>query len=117
MVSPYFIVSTDPGDRVIKDGPILWDGVTVLDVGPHRRLITVEEVNAGGYVMPPVEVAVLNAATVRTRAITAITSNRDYLDIPAPSQAQAAAQIKALTRQVTALIRLQLGQLDTDEGT
>jgi hypothetical protein len=51
-------------------------------------------------------------AELRARAKTALTTNRDYLAIAAPTNAQAAAQIKALTRQNIGIIRQLLGLLD-----
>lgn len=56
--------------------------------------------------------AMLNEATIRDRATTALTVNRDFLAIASPSNAQTLAQVKALTRQNTAVIRLLLGLLD-----
>jgi hypothetical protein len=46
-------------------------------------------------------------ADLATKAHAAITSNQTFLDLAAPTNAQSLAQIKALTRQMTALIRLQ----------
>ena len=56
-----------------------------------------------------------NRATLTDRAVTALQGNRDFLDLAAPSQADALAQVKALTRQNTAVIRLLLGLLDEVE--
>jgi hypothetical protein len=53
-----------------------------------------------------------NDATLRQQASTALQANRDFLAIAAPTQAQALAQIKALTRQNNGLIRHMLGLLD-----
>ncbi len=46
------------------------------------------------------------AETLLRGAVAAYTTNADYLALPAPTQAQAAAQITALTRQLQAVIRL-----------
>lgn len=54
-----------------------------------------------------------NATTLRTRAQTALAANATYLAIASPTAAQVATQSKALTRQVDALIRLSIGQLDS----
>lgn len=51
------------------------------------------------------------------KAAAALTNNQTFLGIATPTQAQAVAQVQALTRQVDALIRLQIGQLDTTAGT
>lgn len=54
-----------------------------------------------------------NAATLRSRASTALTNNAAYLALASPTQAQAVAQVAALTRQVDGLIRLALDKLDS----
>lgn len=53
-----------------------------------------------------------NADTIRTQATQALTDNKTYVAIASPSNAQVAAQVKALSRQVNGLLRLTLGQLD-----
>lgn len=52
-----------------------------------------------------------NRQTLLTQARTALGNNATYLAIPAPTQAQAAAQVAALTRQVNALIRFAVNDL------
>lgn len=59
--------------------------------------------------------AMLNEATLLDRAAQALTVNRAFLDLASPTNAQTLAQVKALTRQVSALIRLQLRALDDIE--
>ena len=54
-----------------------------------------------------------NAATLRSRAQTALTTNATFLAIASPTAAQVATQTKALTRQVDALIRLAINALDS----
>lgn len=53
-----------------------------------------------------------NRATLTEQAATALAGNRDYLALASPTSAQTLAQVKALTRQNTALARLVLGLLD-----
>lgn len=53
-----------------------------------------------------------NGETIRTQAATALTNNRAYLALAAPVAADNVLQIRALTRQNNALIRMLLGQLD-----
>lgn len=47
----------------------------------------------------------------------ALSNNETYLAIPTPTQAQAIAQVAALTRQINAIIRLYAGILDSTDGT
>lgn len=53
-----------------------------------------------------------NRTTLTDRAVTALQGNRDFLALSAPTSAQTLAQVKALTRQNTAVIRLLLNLLD-----
>lgn len=46
------------------------------------------------------------------QAFNAMQTNRAFVNLAAPTQAQAVAQVKALSRQVNALIRRELGELD-----
>lgn len=56
-----------------------------------------------------------NSEELRRRALAALQANRDYLAIGTPTQAQAVAQVAALTRQVNALIRFALQAFDGTE--
>lgn len=58
-----------------------------------------------------------NQQTLLSKAQTALGNNQTYLAIASPTNAQVAAQVKALTRQVDALIRLQLAAFDTISDT
>lgn len=59
----------------------------------------------------------VNRDTIRAAAVTALTNNRDYLANATPTAGQVGAQVKALTRQVQALIRLTLNQLAAADDT
>jgi hypothetical protein len=52
------------------------------------------------------------ATKLREQALTAHAANRTFVALNSPTNAQNAAQIKALTRQINGVIRLLLGQLD-----
>lgn len=68
-------------------------------------------------VTPAARTAATNRATLLTKATTALTTNATYLAVASPTTAQNTAQTKALTRQVTALLRLAAAALDTTNGT
>lgn len=57
----------------------------------------------------------VNEQTVRERAGQALATNRTFLAVASPTNAQVVAQVKALTRQMNGLVRLVLGQLDATE--
>ena len=56
-----------------------------------------------------------NKLTIEERAVKALETNKTFLALSSPTNAQLAAQIKALTRQCSGLIRLSLKQLDEVE--
>lgn len=58
-----------------------------------------------------------SAATLTTRARTAIQGNKDFLALASPTNAQTLAQVKALTRQANALIKLEVRDLLDTTGT
>lgn len=53
-----------------------------------------------------------NETTIRDAAEQALAANRTFLALTNPTNAQVVAQVKALTRQNSALIRLALGRFD-----
>lgn len=61
--------------------------------------------------------AISNREELLSKAAAALAANSSFLDIASPTNAQAVTQIKALTRQVNALIRLQLNDLNDISGT
>ncbi len=58
-----------------------------------------------------------NGAALLAKAATALTNNAAFLAVASPTNAQAVAQVKALTRQVNALIRLVGRDLLSTDGT
>lgn len=76
---------------------------------PNNNIISTTTVE----VPPEVE----NARTLKARVRAGIGNNANYLALANPNVAQNTAQIRALTRQVNALHRLNLEQLDDVTGT
>lgn len=113
----YVAVSVNGADLGIKGGPIEWDGVTEFTSPAGTRLITEQAARSGGYTMPPRPTADVTADTLRDRLTQALTVNTTWLAIPTPTAGQIAAQVTRLTKETSALIRVALGQLDTDDGT
>jgi hypothetical protein len=66
------------------------------------------------YVLPPEEA---NRQTLQSRAEQALATNATFLAIASPTNAQTLAQVRALTRETTALIRLLLDKTGDTAGT
>lgn len=65
----------------------------------------------------PLDPAVANANDLQTKVQAALTTNATYLALASPTAAQTTAQVKALTREISALIRLTQNLLDDTTGT
>lgn len=118
-VNRYVLVPDDLANKVIVEGPVLWDPVAepamTWPAGTHPILES--QVAAGGYTWAPPPVADTNKRTLVDRAAAALASNAAFLAIVTPTNAQVVAQVRLLTRECTALIRLAVNQLDTTDGT
>lgn len=101
-------------------GQVLPNGATVIadNVVTNPDGSTTETINArypsgavDHYVttIPAPNSANANLATLQQRAATALTNNDAFLAVASPTTAQVTAHVKALTRQVNALIRLAQG--------
>ena len=89
--------------------------VTVRDMTPEeiaQRAIDEAQALADSQVRQLVEG---NRTTLADRAATALQTNADFLALASPTNPQTLAQVKALTRQNTALIRLVLGLLESTD--
>ena len=100
-----------------------WDDVTRLytkwdsaGVQTEQRPYTAEE-NTRADAEAVTTTADSNREAIKTKALTAITANNNFLAITSPTNAQTLAQVKVLTRENTAIIRLLLNELSTQEGT
>jgi hypothetical protein len=58
-----------------------------------------------------------NREALIAKARQALNANATYLALASPTNAQNLAQIRLLTREATALIRLTIGALETTDGT
>lgn len=116
-MSRYVTVSTDLADKVIKDGPLQWDGNSTLTLPANQTPMLESAAILQGYTFPPIPPAAANATTLREKAIGAVATNVAYLAIVTPTQAQVVTQVDRLTRQVDGIIRLLLNQTDSTGGT
>ena len=117
MVSRYVLVSTDPADKTIKAGPIMWDGISPVTLDPGTRLMDEATATSSGYAYPAPSTIDANAASLRSKAGAALAANITYLGISAPTNAQVVTQVGRLTRQMNATLRLLLNITDTTDGT
>ena len=58
-----------------------------------------------------------NRTQIEAKAAQALSANATFLAIASPTNAQTLAQVKMLTRECTAIIRLLLSRLETTDGT
>ena len=58
-----------------------------------------------------------NESDLTAKAQAAVSGNNTYLGLTSPTNAQVAAQVKALTRQSNALIKLEVRDFLTTDGT
>jgi hypothetical protein len=65
----------------------------------------------------PEGAASVNEKALKDKAVTALAANQAFLDLASPTNAQVVAQVRSLTRQMNALIRLTVRQLDSTNGT
>lgn len=81
----------------------------------HRHIVRYELVD-GVPVMVwdavPKGTEEVNGGTLRQRAVDAMEDNRTFINTASPSNAQAVAQVKDLSRQMNGVIRLVLHKLD-----
>lgn len=113
----YVVVSVDTSDKTIYGGPMLWDGQGVFDPGPGRKLIPDTDARAQGYTFPAPPAAEVNADALRDRAAAALDANAAFLANNSPTNAQVLGQVRLLTRECNAVIRLLLGMLNSTDGT
>jgi hypothetical protein len=108
-VAPCVILSGAGQTVVIPDSPPTNAAAVVSAAAPIQALEAAAAATAATQAT--------NAQTLQQNTITALASNATYLALATPTTAQNTAQIKALTRQIDALIRLVANQLDSTAGT
>lgn len=114
-VGRYVWVSDDESDKEIKDGPFLWDPDTPISHPDGQHAVEESEALNEGYhyyVAPPDPASILSGILSDVVSV-----NISYMGVDSPSSAAIASQVHELTRAVTALARLQIGMLDSTDGT
>lgn len=95
-----------------------WDDETRTfhdyEAGTSRPYTTEE--NAEADERDATEALVTNQRSIEGKAVAALDANNTYLALQSPSNAQVVAQVRLLTRQNNALIRLVLKRLDVDDA-
>jgi len=116
-VEKYVIVSTDVTDKVIKDGPLLWDGISSLQLGAGLQLIKVTAADQGGYTRRAPSATEQNAATLRDRIGIGLVASAVYAGLSNPTAAQTAVHVRRLSLLTTALAKYMLDQTGDTDGT
>jgi len=91
----------------------------VYDVGGvliSTRPLTGDELAWLAY-CDQLDVALANRDALTAKAQQALTTNAAFLALASPTNAQTLAQVRVLTRECNAIIRLLLNQLDMTDGT
>jgi hypothetical protein len=88
------------------------DAGTILEARPYTPAETAQA--AAGALE---RAKTTNRRTIEDRAAQALTANATYLALGTPTNAQVAAQVRRLTQECSALIRLALNQVDSTDGT
>lgn len=92
-------------------------GQVVVPLNPTEQADYDARVAAAPGVEAANQAQIANGDTLRQRARQALTANAAFLALtPVQQQAQAVAQTVRLTQQVTALVRLAIGALDSTAG-
>jgi hypothetical protein len=100
-----------PYEQVSIDGTWLVRVVDGKEV--ERRPATQQELTVPPP--PPPDPTEVTRATLTEQALAAMVGNRSFVAIASPSNAQNAAQIKALSRQINGVMRLLLNQLEATD--
>jgi hypothetical protein len=104
------------GQQLPNGATVAADTFTTLPDGSTVEFMVDSARNETTVTVPGAGSPGANQQSLQSKAKTALTANAAYL-AGNPTTAQAVAQVAALTRQINALIKLQLGQLDDTSGT
>lgn len=114
-LQPYAIIIDNTITDIEFHDPATYAGSLLLLAGISPMPWISWTTSDGGttWTAPPLPITEQNQLTLQQRVQTALTNNETFLAIVSPTAAQAITQVQALTRQVNALIRLDLGLLDS----
>lgn len=104
----YLPIKPTPTPEAKNDG-IIERRIAIIDGAPVEEYIE----RPASDTERAARTAEQNGTTLRAAARTALDTNAQYLAIGTPSAAQIATQVRALTRQTSALIRLVLNELQS----
>jgi hypothetical protein len=96
---------------------IVSDTTQTMADGSTVQTITYADGSRSEQYTPGAGTPAANQQTLQVKAINALASNVTFLAIANPTSAQVTAQVKLLTRETSALIRLLLNQLADTAGT
>jgi hypothetical protein len=113
----FVLVSTDDANKTLIGGPFMVDPAAMPAAPAESRWITEAAARTGGYVEPSPPAEQVNAVALRDRATQALALNAQYLAIASPTNTQVATQVRRLTQECSAIIRLLVGALDSTDGT
>lgn len=118
----YYLILTDHGITTVPVQADTPEELAAFLAGQEGTVSAIELVNtaevAGDGTIPPSFIdRQANRAELIAKSEQALSINKTFLALAAPTNAQALAQIQMLTRECDGLIRLLIGKLDLTEGT
>lgn len=111
------VVELVPGTEAIDHWSGLGPAVVIDGMNPMPGVGWTTSDGGQTFQPPPPDSVLANRAALQTKMSQALQVNKTYLALSPPSQAQVLQQVDRLTREVSALIRLQTGQLDSQDST
>lgn len=93
------------------------DNVVITTTAEEGTNLVTRDAEGNIVSSTPLPAERVTAKALDAKITTALTNNADFLALASPTNAQVGAQVKALTRQVNALMRLVTSRLDSADGT